>query len=311
MFKGDRNFAVGLFVTIAIAVFIVFVLWLTGRSGVEDTKRYTLLFDNNISGLSVGGRVNFMGMNIGSVVRMRIEQQEDIRVRVDIEVLESTPVNNGTFASLALQGITGVAVINLASEPGSHGPLKREPGQEYPVIPVRVVGFSAVLSSAPEIMAKLDHLLTQASRFLGAENRESVNTTLKNMEDLTASLSERREALAALPSELNKTLAEIQATVARLNGVVAELEPGMAGTVDSLQQSSENLVKLSARLDSMLLEHEDEIRQFMQNGMSEIPAAMQDARQTLREMDKLLRELQRNPSQLIHRPAQETVEIDP
>ena len=78
MFKGDRNFAVGLFVSVAIAVFVLFVIWLTGRSGAEEMTRYTLMFDRDVSGLAVGGPVKYMGMNIGSVVHMDLDTAEAI-----------------------------------------------------------------------------------------------------------------------------------------------------------------------------------------------------------------------------------------
>ena len=77
MFKGDRNFAVGLFVSIAIASFIFFVIWLTGRTGEQELTRYTLLFHKDVSGLSVGGPVKYMGMNVGSVVLMDLERVKD------------------------------------------------------------------------------------------------------------------------------------------------------------------------------------------------------------------------------------------
>lgn len=311
MFKGDRNFTVGLFVTIAIAVFVTFVIWLTGRTGVEEMKRYSLLFNSDVSGLAIGGPVKYMGMNIGSVIRMTLENSNGIRVRVDIDVFESTPVDSGTYASLALQGITGVAVVNLSTEPGSHEPLNVQAGQEYPVIPVRVVGFSALLSSAPEIMAKLDSLLTQAGELLGEENRSSVAGMLNNVESLTASLAENRETIASLPSELDNTLSEIQAAIGQLRGVMDELAPGLNSTVDNLQASTNNLADMTARVDRLVQAHEDDIGRFMEDGLAEIPATMQDARAALREIEKLMQNLQQDPSQVIHRRDQSEVEIDP
>ena len=50
MFKGNRNFVVGLFVSLAIAAFISFVVWLTGRSGNEDLVRYSVIFSTDVSG---------------------------------------------------------------------------------------------------------------------------------------------------------------------------------------------------------------------------------------------------------------------
>ncbi|MCH5377912.1 MAG: MlaD family protein, partial [Planctomycetes bacterium] len=82
----------GLFVSVAIVALVAFVLWLTGRSGTEEMARYSLMFDRDVSGLAVGGPVKYMGVDIGSVVQMQLEENEGIQVRVDIDILASTPV---------------------------------------------------------------------------------------------------------------------------------------------------------------------------------------------------------------------------
>jgi phospholipid/cholesterol/gamma-HCH transport system substrate-binding protein len=311
MFKGDRNFAVGLFVSLAIAFFVLFVVWLTGRTGNEEMKRYSLLFSKDISGLSVGGPVKYMGMNIGTVVEMELESDHGIRIRVDIEILESTPVDHGTYASLALQGITGVAVVNLASDPGDHAPLEKQEGHKYPVIPVRIVGFSALMASAPEIMGKLDSLLTQANQILGEENQASIAGLLNNIEDITVSLAEERETIAAIPGNLNQTITEIQATVVQMQGILGDLQPGLNSTIDNASRSAENLASLTARMDTLLQKHENDVSQFMEQGLGSIPDLMNEAQDALRDLEKLVQELQDDPSQLIYRQADNSVEIDP
>jgi len=311
MFKGDRNFSVGLFVTIAMATFIAFVIWLTGRSGAEEMTRYTLKFDRDVSGLGLGGPVKYMGMNIGSVIHMGLEQSKGVRVRVDIEILASTPVTRGTYASLALQGITGVAVVNLASETGDHEPLPQPPHGEYPEIPVRDVGFAAVLSSAPEIMNKLDNLLLQAGELLGEKNQEKVGKVLENVEQLTGSLAGSSDTLAALPQDLSSTLAEIQVTVRQLQDTISRVQPDLDSTLENVKRSSENLASLTGRFDSLLREHERDMSRFMQEGLGEVPALLKESRDTLRDLEKLVAELQDDPSQLLHRPPSDALEIDP
>lgn len=311
MFKGDRNFAVGLFVSIAMASFIFFVVWLTGRTGAEELTRYSLLFHKDVSGLSVGGPVKYMGMNIGSVVHMSLEQNEGVRIRVDIDVLETTPIDDGTFASLALQGITGVAVVNLETEPGTHAPLETLPGREYPVIPVRIVGFSALMSSAPEIMGKLNSLLSHANELLGEENRGTVAGVLENIESLTAALNEERETIAAIPANLNVTISEIQTTVLQLQETIAQLRPGLNSTVANIDQSSQNLASLTGRVDDMLRDHEQDLGEFMEEGLGEAPALMAETRKALRDLEKLVQELQDDPSQLIYRQADNSLKIEP
>lgn len=311
MFKGNRNLIVGLFVSSAIAGFVVFVIWLTGRTGVEQMDRYTLLFNRDISGLAMGGPVNYMGVKVGSVVQMNLERQDGIVVRVDIEVLESTPVDAGTYASIAMQGITGVAVINLAGEPGRHPPLKAGPEQDHPVIPVRDVGLAALMSSAPELMAKMNLLVDQASDLLSAENRATIADMLEHVASVSASLAQNRDALAALPEDLARTLSEADETLQQVRALLEGLRPDLDSSVVNFRLASEKLAALTGRLDTLLANHEQNLDRFLDRGLAEAPALMEEARRSLRELQKLLQELQEDPSRLIHRPDSESLEIEP
>jgi hypothetical protein len=50
---------------------------------------------------------------------------------------------------------------------------------------------------------------------------------------------------------------------------------------------------------------------FLEDGLGEAPALLQETRQALREVEKLMSELQDDPSQLNHRPPSDALEIDP
>lgn len=293
------------------ASLIAFVVWLTGRTGVEELSRYSLMFHKDVSGLAVGGPVKYMGMNIGSVITMNLDRNDGIRIRVDIDVLESTPIDSGTWASLALQGITGVAVVNLATEPGEHPPLETLPGNDYPVIPVRIVGFSALMASAPEIMGKLNSLLTQAGEILGEENQGAIAGTLENIESLTDSLAQERQTIAAIPGNLNQTISDMQAAIRQLQDMLSQMQPGIYSMIENANQTAENLASLTNRLDTILRDHEDDVGQFLEEGLAEVPALMSAAQEALRDMEKLIQELKYDSSQLIYRQADNSVEIEP
>ena len=69
----NRNVAVGLFMTVAILLFVGFTVWITGKKGDEETTAYSILFERDVSGLMLGGPVFFLGVNIGQVQNMVIE----------------------------------------------------------------------------------------------------------------------------------------------------------------------------------------------------------------------------------------------
>ena len=127
---------------------------------------------------------------------------------------------------------------------------------------------------------------------------------------MTASLAQSKDSIAAIPDNLASTLAEIQVTVRQLQDVISQLQPGLASTMENINRSSENLVSLTGRVDALLREHEADIDRFMEEGLGEAPALMNETRQALRSLEKLLTELKDNPSQLIHRPPANAVEIE-
>jgi len=311
MFKGNRNLAVGVFFSVALAGVAGFSMWLAGTKGNQPMSTYSLLFERDVSGLSLGGPVYYLGVNVGTVSDMALVPGKQIKVRVDINVLASTPINSGSYASLNGQGITGVTVINLAGEPGEHAPLKKTEGFKYPLIPVRQTGLSALLSSAPETMAKLNRVLDQVNELLAEPNREAVAQTLKHAEALTSSLAENRESLASLPAQMNALMAETRATVEQVNKLIGTVQPDLSTAMSHINTAADHLTSLTGRVDKWLADNEPEFQHFIDNGLGQAPELIYDIRNTLRELQKLLHQLQEDPSQLIHRSPDDALEVKP
>ncbi len=311
MFKGNRNLAVGVFFSVALAGVAGFSMWLAGTKGNQAMSTYSLLFERDVSGLSLGGPVYYLGVNVGNVSEMRLIPDQHVKVRVDIDVLADTPINNGSYASLNAQGITGVTVINIAGEPGEYGPLKKTKDFDHPLIPVRQTGLSALLSSAPETMAKLNLVLDQAAELMGEQNREVVTQMLLHIESLTSALAQEREAFAALPGEMKALMTETRATVGQVKTVIEAVQPDLATTMSNINTASQSLADLTRRVDKWLADNEVEFEHFVDNGLGQAPELIYDMRNTLRELQKLLHQLQEDPSQLIHRSPDDALEVKP
>ncbi len=306
----NSQLTVGLFVSVALALFISISIWLSGRGGNEPVANYSMFFNKDVSGLALGGPVYYLGVEVGTVTRMQIIAGDPMSIRVDVEVLDSTPVDTGTSASLIFQGITGVAVINLAGDPGMNLPLKTPPGMDFPVIEVRETGLFALLSGVPGILAKVNDLLDQASDLIGGDNQVLVSNTLHNIESMTRTLQEQEEAFAALPASLNNTLADMREILSQLSETAAEVRPGLAATMQNIERMSERLASLTSRLDEWAGEHSSDVEDFLNNGLGRVPALVSDARDALRDLEKLLQELRDDPSSLVYKPVDDAINLD-
>jgi phospholipid/cholesterol/gamma-HCH transport system substrate-binding protein len=302
---NNRNFTVGLFVSFGLIALVTFTLWLSGGRGAAASVTYSLFFERDVSGLMLGGPVFYLGVEVGNVQTMKIIPGDPMAVRVDIDVLESTPVDTGTWASLYYQGITGVAVITLSGDPGMNLPLKTPPGFEYPVIEVRDSGLAAVLADAPGIMQKIDLLLEKANGLVSDENRTLVTETLSNLETLSGALAENEASFAGMPQSINATLSDVSNTLNELQKAVAEVRPGLGVTVDNLARATDDLARMVARLDAWTVDNANGMEGFMSEGLGQVPGLIDDTRTTLREVEKLMRSLREDPSQLIYRPVEQ------
>jgi phospholipid/cholesterol/gamma-HCH transport system substrate-binding protein len=311
MFKGNVNFAVGLFLSVALASLAGFAMWLAGSKGNEPMQNYSVLFEDDISGLAVGGPVFYLGVNVGEVISTELVPGKQIKVQVDLKVLKSTPIDSGSTASLMGQGITGVTVINISGTPGEQAPLKVTEGFKYPLIPVKQTGLSALLANAPQTIAKLNQLLDQASLLLGDENRQSITAMLHHLDSLTGDLANEGDTIAELPGELKTLLQDARKTLATVHDLVVSVQPDVQGTLSHLNEASANLTALSARVDKLLAENEAELDHFVHNGLGQVPELVMDLRTTLRDLQKLLQQLKENPSQLIYKSPDDAVEVEP
>lgn len=307
---NNKNFAVGLFVAIALAIFMVATLWLTGKQGSEPTVNYSMYFESDVSGLMLGGPVFYLGVEVGSVTAMAIIPGNPMRVRVDVEVLKSAPVNAGTYASLAFQGITGIAVIKLKADQGVHDPLKKDKDSKYPVIAVRDTGFSALLAKAPNIVDKLDSVLSQINQLLGEENREFVNTMLGDLSRVTGALASQEKAISDIPVLLKNTIEELHSGLVQLKTMAGNLEPGLTATIENLDKATASLANMTGRLETWAAANDTDMNAFMADGLGEVPALVADARATLREIEKLVKDLRKDPSKLVYKPNKDSVEVE-
>ncbi len=292
---------VGIFVSIGLVTLIVMSFIFAGGRSTEPTIRYIIFFQRDVSGLTLGAPVRYLGVRVGEVNTMSLTTHDFTKVRVDLEVLQSTPITAATYASLAFQGVTGVAFISLAADQNGQTNKLVADDFEYPVIPTRDTGLAALLSDAPEITRKVTQLLDQASQLLDENNQAALAGSLANIEAMTESL----------PGELRTVLAEGENTLRQLRSTLDQAQPDVVATMKQLNEASTSLANISARMDGWLTENDRQMEQFMSAGLAQIPALIADTRNTMRELEKLLVELRDNPSQLVYKPQTEPVVVEP
>lgn len=106
--ERQANYAlVGAISTLLLIAGVVFVVWLGGSRFSNEYDRYRIIFEGPVRGLSVGGDVQFNGIKMGQIERIRLDEDNPNRVITDISLQARTPVRRDSLASTETQGISG------------------------------------------------------------------------------------------------------------------------------------------------------------------------------------------------------------
>lgn len=204
---------VGVFVLAVLAIFAWSVMILGGGENTRNLVRYKIFFDSSVAGLSKGAPVRLHGLDIGSVVKIGFVSSKDDRIEVVVDLARVAPIRRDTVAEVAFQGITATTYLTLENTRGREDvpPLEPAPGEEHAVIPAKKSDIQLVLTSVPELIAKLVGVAEQAQKLLKDRNIETIEGDLAQVREV---LTEATGALRELKM-LARTLREDPSAILR------------------------------------------------------------------------------------------------
>ncbi|MDZ7852184.1 MAG: MlaD family protein [Halomonas sp.] len=289
---------IGLFTVITLGSALLFALWL-GKSSVDrDYAWYEIRFNRAVSGLSEGNAVQYSGIEVGDVVRLRLDPRDPRQVRALVRVYSDVPIKQDTRASLALANITGTMNIQLSggSPESKHLTGSRD---DPPLIQAEPSPLSSLLNNSEELFAQVDRLLTSANRLLSEENAESLTRSLSNLETLSETLVDQRAVLGESMARFGQASEQLEASLQSFSrlGETANglLDDEGRATLQSARQAMQSLESTTARLDRLTASHEGSLARGLQ-GVGELDPAMRELHAALRALNRLVRRIEENPA---------------
>jgi phospholipid/cholesterol/gamma-HCH transport system substrate-binding protein len=299
--------AVGLFLLSGIVAAVILVLWLGQTGNSEPQARYIIEIDGDVNGLSNGSIVNFLGVSVGEVAEIRLRTERLPLVEVVIDIRKDLPINESTFATLVVQGVTGIANVDLANDRSQPQPLGTH-ASGNPVIPFRATGLSAMLAGSGDLTTEALRLLAQLNTWTGDENRWRVEEILENARALTATVADQRDDIPQMVGSLKSAIASLERTASTLESAAGENLPVMSA---NLQATTASLASASARVDRWLEVNNDSVDRLLGEGFEATSGLMVDLRNVSAQLNRLSTRLREDPSRLIYRASHDPVVVEP
>lgn len=308
--EREANYvAVGAFVVLVLALGGLFVYWYSDNYDRRDYERYEIYFEGTVSGLDRGATVQYLGVDVGRVVAMRVDRRDPGRVQVIADIDADTPISKRTVAQLTLQGVTGLLYIDLNDNPENRRVSAPVSSERYPVIPSVRSNFDLFVSSLPNLAAQAARILERVERLLSDRNVAAVANTLGSLEQASGELPQTLREVEGLVAELRGTAREISATAASVRSITDQAGPQVTASVAQVRAITENLASTSGRLDAFLADSQRDLRSFTRDGLPELERLLRDSRSAAIEFRELSRSLRADPSQLIYQPSYRGVEV--
>lgn len=191
---------VGIFVICMITAIVLAVIWLSSGFTLETSKIYLVYMNESVNGLNLDSPVEFNGVHVGSVEDIKINKINPQLVELHLKIKSSTPITQGTSATLGQRGLTGMTYVALKDKSTDLSPISIQPGKKYPII-----------KSAPSLFMRLDSALTQLSqdfqeisKTFDEENRKTIKATLNNLRKITDTLSKNNQKFTAILENTEK-----------------------------------------------------------------------------------------------------------
>jgi phospholipid/cholesterol/gamma-HCH transport system substrate-binding protein len=298
----SNNVFVGAVVLLLLALTVGAAFWFS-RIGEGDKRDYDIFFKQSVSGIAKGSSVTYSGVPSGQVKTIELWRKDPQFVRVRIVVDRTTPILQGTTATINGVGFTGVSEIQLVGAVRGAPPIAcPEDNAEsvcpegVPVIPTKPGALGELLNSAPMLLQRLTTLTERLTEVLGDSNQKHIAGILANVDKLTGDLAGRGQELAQTIVQARATLesaAKAADALAEAAGSTNALinEEGRP-MIRDLRETVRGARATLATLDETLKEAQPGVRSFTRDTMPQVGLLVRDLRQVSRSLQSVTDKLE-------------------
>ncbi|PKD43668.1 MlaD family protein [Rhodohalobacter barkolensis] len=237
---------IGVTVLLAIIVAVVGFRFMRDVPIFRQTLEVSAVFERG-DGINRGSLVNLKGVKVGSVSRVQLTQ--DNQVRITMQLNEDLKLPENSVASLTSLGIVeGKSIVIEMGDSENNVEYGGEIEGNY------VEGVTEVLSSKGEQLAgdvseslsELNNFLRQLNATLDDDTRMTVDQTLRNADSAMKTIS---ETLTQNQQEIDSAISAASKTMMQLDTLTTNNRPRVDSLMVSLEENINELSKVRVQLE--------------------------------------------------------------
>ena len=304
MENKSHAFIAGVFTVILTLAVLLAASWLN-RDTTARTP-YVLTTSGSIAGLNVQAAVKYRGMEVGKVEAIEFDQAKPGQILVKVGIQPDTPVTNATFAELGLQGLTGLAFIQLDADEKIKEVKKLTSTASAPVrIAIRPSLFDRVSISGEDMIVKAATAMTQINKLLDDDKQKILTQTLINLQDaakkigqLTDEVQPAAKSITALASGGQKTLGHADKMMADVGKLAGDLNKKL-DQVDRIAKSADEMGKGALQVGQSAERLAQTAAVLEAQTLPRVNTLIEDAARGIRSADRMVEKIGDEPASVL------------
>ena len=288
-------------VTLALLALLAGAIVWMARLSEGSRHEYDIFFKQAVDGLSKGSAVNYSGVPVGQVTKIELWDKDPGFVRVRISVDKEVAIRVGTTATM--QGsFTGVSNLQL------EGASKDAPllvctdanrlaacPEGVPVIPTKRGGLGELLNSAPLLLERLAALTERLTLLTSDKNQRSIENILANTDRLSSGLADASPQMQRTLIELQATLAEARVALGGFeqaaNSANAMLNENVRPMLGQVDKSLKTIDRAADQVNGLVADLRPGAKRLHDSTLPEAEATIRDLRATTKSLRTMTEKL--------------------
>ena len=298
-----HHILIGLFTVLTAAAALLFALWMSYAAGQRDYQPYRILFERSVSGLSVGSKVQYNGIEVGDVTELSLNPDDPRQVITLIRVYEDTPIKVDTRAKLAFASITGSMSVQLYGGTPESQRLLAQSSDDTPFIQADPSPIATLFDEGEEMVENLNAILQSVNELFDDNNREQAGNILTNIAQITEMIASQQSALdenMALFGDVSRqastTLESIESLSLEANRLLSQEGQQVMRSAES---ASRNVASAAQRIEQWIEQLVNDNAGAVESTLQstrDIAPALAALRSTLATLDRITREIEESPT---------------
>ncbi len=287
---------VGAFVLVLSAAIIGAVLWISsGRAAGKSYDTYLAYFTESVSGLNRQAPVKYKGVDVGAVQEIGLDAEDPQRVELVLGIERRVPIKQDTVAVLSVQGLTGIAFVDL--EGGSReAPLlaPKTPGG-YPIIATRPSLLRRLDTAVSALVADVSQTAQSINQLLDKDTRVALQQAIRDFESAAHVVAARSQTIDTSLVNGARTMENSARASERLTEVVGQIDR----SASAVEQAADATSQAAEAVRSAAGDAASGLAGLRAGTLPELQRLIAEARAVAASLGRVTQKLEKNPSALL------------